>query len=224
MPAAAPLARRTRARPAGDVRTRILEATLELASRQGLHALTTVAIARAARIHQPNFYAYFKNVDDCLAAAADHAAGEFLRLDDEGFRPVADAVRAGRPHLELSERYHTELLLRLLANRRVTELFLRHRHDLSPFGKGMRRLEQQALARVRANLWELAAAAGADARHLDDIALLAEMHVSAFLTVSLALIEGRASDVRAAGVSLAHNADATVRATLRRVLGRDARR
>ena len=104
--------RRTRARPSGDVRRRIVEATLDLVRELGLGGLTTVAIARAARIHQPNFYAYFRNVDDCLAAAADAIASEFLRIDDAAFRPVADAIKTGQPYLELSYRYHEDQLAR----------------------------------------------------------------------------------------------------------------
>lgn len=206
---------RTRRSP---VRERILDAVLELIRAQGVESLTTVSIAKAARIRQPNFYAHFRNVDDCLKHAAERIVGEYRSFDHDSFRELQVAVEAGDVYGELNLRYHRRLIEVLLEHRDWVELFLRHRHGTSAFALVIRRYDEQQVAFVRSALWAWAARAGVDSKHHDQVAMLAEtLHHSTGALV-LALIEGRVSDPDAAARLLASNADAMIRATFRRLL------
>jgi AcrR family transcriptional regulator len=213
-----PAARRRGANGRTPTEQRIIDATLALLAKDGLGALTTVSIARKAKIHQPNFYAYFRNIDDCLAAAAKYVAEYFRRFEDQSFAPVRRAVEEGGNYLEQSVRYHQEVLERLLAARAITELFLRHIHDTSAFGRELRKLEAQNVENTTAHLWDFGIRIGLRDEHLPEVRLLAEFHVSAMSTAVLSILEGRSTDVHAVARSLAVNADATIRATFRRLL------
>jgi len=216
--ARAPLPRRRAANGRTPTEQRIIDATLALLAKDGLGALTTVSIARKAKIHQPNFYAYFRNIDDCLAASAQHVAAYFRRFDEQSFAPVRRAVEEGGNYLEQSVRYHEEVLERLVAERAITELFLRHIHDTSAFGRELRKLEDQNVEKVAAHLWDFGIRVGLRGKHLPEVRLLAEFHVSAMSTAVLSILEGRSTDVPAVARALAVNADATTRATFRRLL------
>jgi AcrR family transcriptional regulator len=213
-----PAARRRAANGRTPTEQRIIDATLELLAKDGLGALTTVSIARKAKIHQPNFYAYFRNIDDCLAAAAQYVAAHFRRFEDQSFAPVRRAVEEGGDYLAQSVRYHEEVLERLLSARAITELFLRHIHDTSAFGRELRKLEEQNVENVTAHLWDFGTRIGLRGNHLPEVRLLAEFHVSAMSTAVLSILEGRSTDVHAVARAVAANADATIRATFRRLL------
>jgi AcrR family transcriptional regulator len=197
---------------------RIIEAALQLLASGGTSAPSTVQVARLARIRQPNFYAYFRNIDDCLVVAAQQIAERFRALDEASFAPVRRAVEAGADHLEASLRHHETVLGQLLEERKLTELFLRHRYDRSAFGRELRKLEEQNIERVTAELWDFGIRAGLRGKHLPEIRLLAELHVAAMSAAALSLIEGRSTDVAAVARAVAVNADATIRATFRRLL------
>ena len=200
-----------------EIKGAILEAVLAHVAERGLTSLTTVAIAKAAGIRQPNFYAYFANVDACLEAAAVQIADEFERINDEAFASVQTAAAKGS-YLDVSVAYHKTLLELLLSDRRMTLLFLRHHRDDSPFGRAMRRLERSQLDKITANLWDLGVLAGLRGEHLPEVRLLAELHLGAVYTAAMSLLEGRTDDVDMVARSLAHNADATARRTFKRLV------
>ncbi len=202
----------------GPVRDRILDAVTSLIQSQGVESLTTVSIAKAAKIRQPNFYAHFRNIDDCLKQAAERIVGEYSTFDHESFRELQSAIESGQIYGEMNLRYHRRLIEVLLDHRQVVELFLRHRHGTSAFALVMRRYDEQQVAFVRDALWGWAAQAGIDSKHHIEIAMLAEtLHHSTGALV-LSLIDGRVSDPDAAARVLASNADASIRATFRRLL------
>lgn len=199
-------------------RQRVIDATLDLIRSDGIGSLTTVAIAKQADIHQPNFYAYFANIDDCLAAAAEQIGERFHAFDADAFAELKQAVETGGQYLEVSCRYHERLLETLLRERRVTELFLRHRHDHSPFGKVLRDFERRAVDRLTENLWDLGIRVGLRGKHLSEVRLLAELLSGTTGLAVLSLLEGRADDPARVAQMLARNADASIRATFRRLL------
>ena len=215
-PKSRPATKRQQRRAA--IEKRLIEAALDLVHDRGVQSLTTVAIAKAAGIHQPNFYAYFKNIDDLMSAAAQHVAKRLHRLDSEAFQAVRRAVENGEPHTELNIAYHINLLDLLLDEPRYTELFFRHRGDASAYGRELRRVEQEFVESVTEHLWDWGIRVGLRGRHLSDIQLLAELQVSAVATAVLSLLEGRSTDRKAVGTMLAYNADVTTRATFRRLL------
>lgn len=201
----------------GGVRERILEATLLALRTHGIGALTPTVIARLASIRQPNFYAHFKNLDHCLAAAAEHIHAQFVDFNRDAFAHLHRAVTEGRDFRAQNRAYHIELVRVLAEHRAISELVFRHRNGTSAFARTLRRLDRQTVAKVREHLWEWASLAGVSARHIDDISLLAEIHVGNVATVMLSLFDGVVADPVAAGEALATNAEATTIATLKRL-------
>lgn len=131
---------------------------------------------------------------------------------------VSTRVDNRQHYLEVSIAFHEDLIDRLLANARVTELFIRHRHDESVFGRALRELEAQEIDRAAAHLIRWARAAGVGAKHDPELRLLAEFHVGAATTGVLSLLEKRATDRHAVARAIAVNADATMRATIAHLL------
>ncbi|WP_027883489.1 TetR/AcrR family transcriptional regulator [Meiothermus rufus] len=62
-----------RARP--NTRERILQAAIELISREGLEAVSTTRLAQAAGVVQSGFYAHFTSLEECLVSAAEVVGG-----------------------------------------------------------------------------------------------------------------------------------------------------
>lgn len=199
------------------VRERILDAALLGLRTHGIGTLTPTAIARLAGIRQPNFYAHFKHLDDCLAAAAEHIHAQFVEFNRDAFANLYRAVVEGRDFREQNRQYHIELVQVLAEHRTISELVFRHRNGSSAFARTLRNLDRQTVARVREHLWEWASLAGISARHIDEISLLAEIHVGNVAAVMLALFDGVVADARAAGEALATNAEATTLATFKRL-------
>jgi AcrR family transcriptional regulator len=208
--------RSRRRRP--NVRQRIVDAALELTRRDGVATLTATSIARAAGIRQPNFYAYFKNVDDCLAAAASHLVSEFQAFNQEAFQALRDTVGRGGDYAELNLRYHRELLNTLLSEPRLAELYFRHRQGSSAFARALRGLDREIVKRVQEHLWDWAVRLGLGGKHLDEISLLAELQVGNVATIVLSILDGRTTDIDRAAETLARSAEATTVATFRRLL------
>ncbi len=213
--------RRRRGAAPTDVENRIIEATLALMREDGVTGLTTVAIARRAGIHQPNFYAYYPNIDACLVAAARRIADHLRRVDTASFRNVRHAVERGEPHMEENVAYHAALLDLLLEEPRWSELYFRHKNDASAYGAELRRVEQEFVDKTVEHLWDWGIRLGLGGRHLPDVRLLAEVQVASVAAAVVALLEGRAKDRGAVARMLAHNADATTRVTFRRLMAEE---
>lgn len=199
----------------------MLEAALLGLRTHGIGGLTPTVIARLAGIRQPNFYAHFKNLDDCLAAAAEHIHAQFVEYNRGAFENLYRAVLEGRDFREQNRRYHIELAQVLAEHRAISEPVFRHRNGTSAFARALRALDRQTVARVREHLWEWASLAGISARYIDDISLLAEIHVGNVATVMLALFDGVIADAATAGEALATNAEATTIATFKRLRAAD---
>lgn len=61
-----------------DARKRIVHATLQLVDRHGAEQTTLSAVAEALGITRRTIYRYFANIEELLAAVAEHALGSFV--------------------------------------------------------------------------------------------------------------------------------------------------
>ena len=86
--AARPAATETRS-PAGDVRSRLLDAALQVLHERGIPALTQTQVALAAGLRQSHLTYYFPTRSDLLKAIVEHAAHTILGI--VGGRPEVPA-------------------------------------------------------------------------------------------------------------------------------------
>jgi AcrR family transcriptional regulator len=189
----------------------LIDATLELVSREGTGGLTATRIARAAGMDPSGFYAHFKSSKECEQAAA----AEFDQFVGSLLKPYID-VRALRDR-ESSSAAFEHLMHAWLAEPRWSRLMLRARYEDSAFGDLTRGILEEVRKDVRLLLWELAVAAGAVERDREQIAVHAEICVGHYMTMLEAVVQGRVPDVKLAALTVARANAATVASVLRRV-------
>lgn len=164
-------------------RQRLLDAVLDHVREHGLHGLTTGRVADAAGIAQSSFYVHFKDMDDALRAAAEHA-GEELRGIVRGSRLELDYSKADAAYYAAYESAIDALLL----HRAFTELLLAHRRDRnSPLAESLRAAIDRARTDLARDLTETTFAAWFAA----DIDAYAELMVGMTLTAVEAIVDGR---------------------------------
>ena len=111
---------RTRARyTAGpERRAQIIDATLAILARDGLHGWTTAALAKATHLSEPALFKHFGSKDRILAAALEqqadrlHASIRAFRTEETGWLAAAELVRHVLRFVEAS---HGGPLLALIA-------------------------------------------------------------------------------------------------------------
>lgn len=192
-------------------RRQLIDATLDLVAREGSGGLTATRIARAAGMDPSGFYAHFKSSKQCEQAAA----AEFDNFVGSLLKPYLD-VRALRDRTR-SEPALEKLLHAWLAEPRWSRLMLRARYEDSAFGQLTRGILDEVRKDVRVLLWDLAVAAGAGGRHLDQIAALAEICVGHYMTLLEAVMQNRIADVKLAAAAVARANVAAVVAELERI-------
>jgi AcrR family transcriptional regulator len=188
-------------------RERLLSAAVEVLRREGLGALNVSRVAKDVGVHPSLFYAHFKNLDACVAAAAERVLQTLAPVDRELRRDLFRRAVTDRRELA---RFFLGAFDRWLEQRPFVELLLAHRLDRSPMGEVLR----PALAAIReemtAELWDLSAQLRIDGKHIREAQALADLHLSHWLWALEMLIEGRAHDRVAlastlAGIFLASN-------------------
>jgi AcrR family transcriptional regulator len=189
----------------------LIDATLELVSREGTGGLTATRIARAAGMDPSGFYAHFKSSKECEQAAA----AEFDQFVGSLLKPYID-VRALRDRASSSAAFET-LMHAWLAEPRWSRLMLRARYEDSAFGDLTRGILEEVRKDVRVLLWGLAVEAGAGERDREQIAVHAEMCVGHYMTMLEAVVQDRVPDVKLAALTVARANAATVASVLRRV-------
>jgi AcrR family transcriptional regulator len=192
-------------------RRQLIDATLELVSREGTGGLTATRIARAAGMDPSGFYAHFKSSKECEEAAA----AEFDQFVGSLLKPYID-VRALRDRASSSAAFE-KLIHAWLAEPRWSRLMLRARYEDNAFGDLTRGILEEVRKDVRVLLWELAVAAGARDHHREQIAVHAEICVGHYLTMLESVVQDRVADVRLAALTVARANAATVASVLRRV-------
>ena len=194
-------------------RERLLQAAIGLIRKRGVAALSTVSVTGAAGFAQSSFYMHFKNVDDCLRAAAEKVAGEARAFIAEHRRRSFEAT----PSDATAPVAHLQAVLRLFIEQRsFSELLVRHRHDRSPLGRTLRKMREGVRADLIADSWRYAESLGVHRRHYDRVALQAEFVLGNVNAAGEALLEGRFTDLDMLAAELAATIDATVRASLAR--------
>lgn len=86
----------TPAAPATGVRSRLLEAALQVLAAEGMHAFTQTRVAERAGLRQSHLTYYFKTRNDLLKGIAEHVAGEvpgMMRGDAAALAPTLAALR-----------------------------------------------------------------------------------------------------------------------------------
>jgi AcrR family transcriptional regulator len=200
----------------GETRARLVQVTIELVRNEGLSALTTGRITRAAGIAQPGFYAHFRNVDDLLRQAIGHVLGEmrekirgarrrsFERIDAVSDAAQIDAIRAA----------YEDGLAVFLSDPTFAELFLRYRRDPSLLGGYMRRAMDGVRADITEDMWLRARALGARPEHRPLISFWAEQVLALYFTAAEALLDERYADRDMMLDALARNSYAMMNATI----------
>lgn len=189
-----PLTRRERARQ--QVRQSILDAALEIAAREGWHAVTTRKIAEKIEYSLPTLYEHFKS-----------KAAVLEELNRAGHRQLLAALRTARRRADTPADGAREIALAYCAfawgHRELYEVM----HGLSgvPLERASYLAEAEALLdEARAALETWARAEGLKLRHLDDSVqiLWASLHGIAALALARQLPGGkkRAAALAARGI------------------------
>jgi AcrR family transcriptional regulator len=186
---------RTRVRIRNDprrarTRQRIVDATIQLVYEGGIGSLSTVAIADRADIHQPAFYAHFKNIDDCLAAAAVLICDRARLL----FKVIQRDAIIERAPLEVIAPPIQRMLEIAIAQGAFATIFVRYRLDASPLGQGLGRVVDEAHRDLVDNLWELATRMRIADRYRPHISMLGQLCVLSVISGIEVLVEDRGLD------------------------------
>ena len=197
-------------------RARLIEAAIDLIRKGGAEAVSTVSVTDAAGFAQSSFYMHFKNVDDCLRAAAEKVAGEvraFIALH----RRRTNEAAAVDPSAPVA---HFQAVLGLFGEqRKFAELLVRHRHDKSPLGRTMRKMTEGVRADLVEDTWNLVKSQRVHRRHRERVALYVEFIHANVMAAGEALLDGRFADADMVAVELAAVTEATINALLARCRG-----
>ena len=195
-------------------RARLIEAAIEVIRKRGVEAISTVSVTEAAGFAQSSFYMHFKNVDDCLRAAAEKVAGEARAFIAGHRRRTHEA--AADPAASL---LHLHAVLRLFVEQRsFAELLVRQRHDRSPLGRMFRKMQDGVRADLIADSWRFAESLGVRRKHYDRVAMQAEFIHANVMAAGEALLAGRYADADLLAAELAATVEATIQASLARYL------
>lgn len=184
-------------------RGRLIQGTLKVLYKEGPAALTTGRVAESAGVAQPTFYVHFSQMSEALQQAADFVSQKLLGK----FRELRDADD-GEGHRDAARRAIAACVNALLSDPKGTELFLRHRRDVStPLGRTFRQLVERARDELIADLREMGY--GNSVPHLD---VHAEILVGMILGVVEGLLDKRVKDKEIAIDLLAQAARASLAA------------
>jgi AcrR family transcriptional regulator len=172
-------------------RERLLSAAVEVLRREGLGALNVSRIAKDVGVHPSLFYAHFKNLDACVAAAAERVLQTLAPVDRELRRELFRRAITDRREIA---RFFQDAFDRWLEQRPFVELLLAHRLDRSPMGEALRPALSAIREEMTAELWDLSAQLRIDGKHIREAQALADLHLSHWLWALEMLIEGRAHD------------------------------
>ncbi|MFW5877197.1 MAG: TetR/AcrR family transcriptional regulator [Myxococcota bacterium] len=182
-------------------RTKLIEATLQVLHEQGPGALTTGRIAQAAGLAQPTFYVHFADMEDALTQAASAVEERLL----SSLRRYRADLQVTQPEETLRDVFRATIRA-LLIEPNLTQLYLRHRHDVdSPLGRRFREWTDRGRRDLERDLKGLGLA-------LPNLDAHAEAVVGMTLGVVEALIDGRLADREQAIEALVHITSASLRA------------
>ncbi|MGD8861031.1 MAG: TetR/AcrR family transcriptional regulator [Myxococcales bacterium] len=190
----------------GETRARLIQVTIDLVRSEGLSALTTSRITRAAGIAQPGFYAHFRNVEDCLQTAMSQVVDEVrvkvAKMRKDAFRRFEEANGVTMTAIRASYEESLELVL---AERTFAEIFLRYRRDPSLLGGYMGEVLDRIRADLSADIWSMARQAGFRDEHRGLTAFWTDQILALFFAGAEAMLDGRYDDRDTLLDSLAHS-------------------
>lgn len=178
---------RRKRRDGEATRERILAATIELLSDEGLAGISTGKLSNRAGIVQSGFYAHFASVEECTLVAAERIGNRLRELvvqrmrEEDTVDPAALSGFMGR------------MLSSFEGNWKFMEIMLRYRRDPSPLGKVMSRFYDQVREDVVDNLIEVSPLDLQDSER-PLLVPAAHMIVLQFVAALEALVEGLAQD------------------------------
>jgi AcrR family transcriptional regulator len=177
----------------GETRARLIQVTVELVRREGLPALTTSRITRAAGIAQPGFYAHFKNVDELVQTAVMEVLEEMRgKIGDARRRAFARFEEfADVANMNATRMAYADGLDVLLEDQTFAELFLRYRRDPSLLGGMMRQAHAFVRQDITEDMWRNAQRFGFKPEHYVQVSIWAEQVLGLFLSGAEALLDGR---------------------------------
>jgi AcrR family transcriptional regulator len=201
----------------GETRARLIQVAIELVRLEGLSALTTSRITRAAGIAQPGFYAHFKNVDDIVRSTVvqviEEMRAKIATVRKRSFERLREATDFADP--EAIRGSFVDSLEVFLSDPSFAEIFLRYRRDPSLLGGFMRQAAQRVREDLTADIWRNARAVGFRAEHYPLVSFYAEQVLALYFAAAEAMLDGRYQDKQMVIDSLVSSSFAIMRATLR---------
>ena len=180
----------------GETRARLIRVTIELLRVEGLAALTTSRITKAAGIAQPGFYAHFKNVDELVSTAVMEVLAEMRRKTTETRRAAFGRLQnyEDLSNIKLMRVAFEQGLDVLLGDPTFAELLLRYRRDPSLLGGLMRQAMTQVREDVTEDIWRTAQSFGFRQEHYKQVTFWSEQVLALYHTAAEALLDGRFDD------------------------------
>ncbi|MCX7740616.1 MAG: TetR/AcrR family transcriptional regulator, partial [Meiothermus sp.] len=118
---------------------RLIQATVEILSREGLGAVSTARVARDAGIVQSGFYAHFASLEECVVVAAEHIGQRIRDSIREGLSLLREQ---GVGDFELVLSLYRRLLTEVEAQWQFVELLLRYFREPTPLGRTLFSIQQ----------------------------------------------------------------------------------
>jgi AcrR family transcriptional regulator len=201
----------------GETRARLIQVAIELVRTEGLAALTTSRITRAAGIAQPGFYAHFRNVEEVLQTAVMQVIDEMREKVTAMRRRSFERFRQpeGLSSIDATRAVYQDVIEAFLSEPAFAELLLRYHRDTSPLGATMRRVMDRIRADVTEDMWRNVESAGFGEEHRPFVSLWTDQVLALYFAGAEALLDGRYEDRSVVIDSLARSSFAIMRANLR---------
>jgi AcrR family transcriptional regulator len=201
----------------GETRARLIQAAIEIVRSEGLTALTTSRITRAAGIAQPGFYAHFKNTDELVRTAISQVLEDMREKITEVRRRTFERFRhiEGLANLEATRAVYQETLDVFLSDPSFAELMLRYRRDPSLLGGYMREAMENVREEITDDMWRICKLVGFTEDKRDVVNFWAEQIVALYFAAAEALLDKRQEDRAKLVEALALSSFAIMRANLR---------
>ena len=184
-------------------RRRLLQGVIKIVHRQGSGALTTGRVAQLAGVAQPTFYVHFKGMDEALQQVSDWVAGELGHAFDPSLPDAREDLG------EAIEQALSTCARSLVRDRKIAEVFLRHRRDAtSPMG-----LRWMALTENLRDRMEQLVLCFEPKQPAAEARIHGELLVSAAIGLAEAFVDGRIEDLELASGMAARSVLASVQAS-----------
>jgi len=153
-------------------RERLLVAALAIVREKGSGAVTKAAICQRAGLHRSGFYGYFKDVDECMTAAADRVIQAQRTRDARAYEVTAAGAVEGRTG---TIRLVREVLDVHATDRDAMEIAVRCGGEDSIIGAALREERNRNTERIARDYWMIAVRQGLTDRDPPELRVLADI-------------------------------------------------